>query len=99
MRKIILLVVMLGMVPASWADSTNLIATFCKQQWSGDKGMQSFCIKEKRVYRDWLKYIRKRVFNNKATLVKMDQCIYSHKPDFQKAYDCYWSSSSEDFPD
>ncbi len=99
MRNVILLAILLGLATPSWADSTNLIASYCKQQWSGQKGMQSFCIKEKRNYRNWLKHIRKRIYSDKVYLLKMDQCIYDHKPDYRRAYDCYWSTDSEDFPD
>ncbi|MEH6813600.1 MAG: hypothetical protein V7677_13785 [Motiliproteus sp.] len=99
MRKIILFAILLGLALPSWADSSNLIASYCKKQWPGQKGMQSFCIKEKRNYRDWLKHVRKRIYNNKLSLLKMDQCTSSFNPDYRKAYDCYWSTNSSDFPD
>ncbi|MCW8886612.1 MAG: hypothetical protein OQK12_15400 [Motiliproteus sp.] len=100
MRKLITLVILLALPTLTWADSSNLIASYCKKQWRGNKVMQSFCIKEKRNYRDWLKYIRKRVYSNPYQLAKVDQCIHNFEPDFRRAIDCYWSkSSSDDFPE
>ncbi|WP_421870199.1 hypothetical protein [Motiliproteus sp.] len=76
----------------SYAETPNNIAALCKKEWPGNKGMQTFCIKEKRNYQDWMKYVRKRVYRDEDEREKIDECIGDHKPDYRKAYDCYFDS-------
>lgn len=78
---------------SSYAETPNNIAALCKKQWPGNKGMQTFCIKEKRNYQDWMKYVRKRLFRNEDEREKIDDCITDHKPDYREAYDCYFDDS------
>lgn len=77
----------------SFAGTAGNIATLCKAQWPGDKGLQSFCIKEKRNYQEWLDYSRKRVYANLSDRNRIDSCIADNRPDYRKAYDCVFNSS------
>lgn len=88
--KPLFLVLTLLFAPLAMADDVNLIATYCKKQWSGDKGLQSYCIKNQRNYKEWVAYIQKRVFDNDQSRIAMKKCVYSHKPDYQKAFECYF---------
>ncbi len=90
MRKPLLLTVSLLLSSASGADDSGQIATLCKEKWPGDRGIQSFCIRENRNYRDWLHYTRKRVFSHRTARRKIDNCVSTRKPDYRKAFDCYW---------
>ncbi len=89
MKPLFLLIVLL-FSPLAMADDVNLIASYCKKQWSGDKGLQSYCIKNQRNYKDWLDYIRKRVFSDDASRIVMKACVNKYKPDYQRAFNCYW---------
>lgn len=91
MLKKMLLIALLLWAPLSQADDVNRIATFCKQQWPGAKGLQSYCIKNQRNYMEWLDYIRKRVFADDNSRAVMDRCIYNKRPNYQAAFDCYWN--------
>lgn len=75
------------------AETPGNIASLCKKQWPGEKGQQSYCIKEKRNYQEWLKYNRKRVFANADARLKIDECVAENKPDYRAAYDCVFDSS------
>ncbi|RDE19498.1 hypothetical protein DV711_11445 [Motiliproteus coralliicola] len=88
-RIVVLLLALLSF--NSYAETPNNIATLCKSQWPGNKGMQTFCIKEKRNYQDWMKYVRKRVYRDVSEREKIDECILDHKPDYREAYDCYFN--------
>ena len=83
-------IALLFLCSSSFAETPNNIAALCKKEWPGKKGMQTFCIKEKRNYQDWLKYTRKRVFANTSERNRIDGCIKDHKPDYRQAYDCYF---------
>ncbi len=89
MAKAVVLIIALVIAAPSWADDSGRIAALCKKQWSGHKGMQSFCIKEKRNYEGWLAYIRKRLHRQPQGLQALDQCISDHRPDYRRAFDCY----------
>lgn len=88
--KYVLLILILLMPPIAMADDVNLIATYCKKQWPGKKGMQSYCIKNQRNYKDWTGFIQKRVFTDKRSLNKMKVCVKKYRPNYQRAFECYW---------
>ena len=72
----------------TWAKTSGNITALCKQQWPGDKGQQSYCIKEKRNYQEWLRYNRKRASANVDARNRIDDCMTKYSPDFKEAYDC-----------
>lgn len=78
---------------SSFAETPNAIAALCKKQYPGDKGLQSFCLKEKRNYQEWLKYVRKRVYSDASQRNKVDSCVHSYKPNYREAYDCVFGSN------
>lgn len=88
--KSLLLVLALLFAPLAMADDVNQIASYCKELWPGKKGMQSYCIKNQRNYKEWTSYIRKRVFSDDASRITMDKCVKNKKPDYQKAFECYF---------
>ncbi len=77
----------------SFAATSGNIATLCKKQWPGDKGLRSFCIKEKRNYQKWINYTRKRVYNDISQRNHIDNCIAKYRPDYREAYDCVFEPS------
>tara|TARA_R110001583_G_scaffold17069_2_gene69526 strand:+ start:1582 stop:1884 length:303 start_codon:yes stop_codon:yes gene_type:complete len=91
--KLLPTLLLLVLSSQSFATTPGAIATLCKKQWPGDKGLQSFCITEKRNYQEWLNYTRKRVFNNVEQRNRVDNCIAANKPDYREAYDCVFNSS------
>jgi len=93
MLKLLPAVFLLMLSQHSVAETPGNIANLCKQQWPGDKGLQSFCIKEKRNYQEWLDYTRKRVYNNSNDRNRVDSCIADHQPDYREAYDCVFHST------
>lgn len=83
---------LLVLASPSFAGTPGNIATLCKLQWPGDKGLQSFCIKEKRNYQEWLDFSRKRVYADLDKRTLIDECISSHAPDYREAFDCVFAT-------
>ncbi len=92
MMKLIPALLMVAFTTTAMAETPGNIASLCKKQWPGEKGQQSYCIKEKRNYQEWLKYNRKRVYANVDARNKIDNCIANNKPDYNAAYDCVFDS-------
>ena len=88
MLKLIPVLLLAIISTSAMAETPGNIATLCKKQWPGQKGQQSYCIKEKRNYQEWLQYNRKRVFANVDARQTIDKCIAKNKPDYRAAYDC-----------
>lgn len=93
MLKLIPGLLLLALSSLSLAATPGNIATLCKQQWPGDKALQSFCIKEKRNYQAWINHTRKRVYTNLSQRNRIDSCIAEHQPDYREAYDCVFEPS------
>jgi hypothetical protein len=93
MLKLIPALLLVAISTAAMAETPGKIATLCKKQWPGSKGLQSYCIKEKRNYQGWLKYTRKRIYANVSERNRVDNCIDKYKPDYREAYDCVFSPS------
>lgn len=95
MRLILSLLLLCSLSLGAQAAPGGNVASLCKDQWPGNRGMQSYCIKEKMNYYDWLQYIRKRVFSQPPLLQVMDGCIAKYEPDYRRAIDCYWDEVGE----
>lgn len=88
MLRLLTALLLVAISTSTMAKTPGAIASLCKKQWPGQKGQQSYCIKEKRNYQDWLKYKRKRVFAKIEARMTIDECIADHEPDYRAAYDC-----------
>jgi len=75
-----------GMAQA--ATPAREIAAFCSQSWPGNRGVQSFCIKQQDNYYDWVRYLRKHSATNPRLVSHLDQCTAAHQPDYRKVFDC-----------
>ncbi|MEH6473157.1 MAG: hypothetical protein V7752_18120 [Halopseudomonas sp.] len=93
MLKLLPALLLLTLSTLSLAETPGNIATLCKKMWPGEKGQQSYCIKEKRNYQEWIKYTRKRVYANVDERQRIDGCVDRYKPNYRDAYDCYFNPS------
>lgn len=73
---------------AQAASPSRSIATFCNQTWSGNRNLQSFCIKEQDNYYDWIRYLRKHSATDPKRLSHLDECVAEHQPNYRNVFDC-----------